>query len=99
MADDPTTQTEPVAGLASTVVVDAQLTQARVPLDRAGEAFATADANGRLPIVVLPDQPFRIRNEFVIVGVILVVVGFLLDLELALRGGAIALGALSIFLG
>jgi len=99
MADDPTTQTEPMAGVASTVVVDAQLTQARVPLDRAGEAFASPDANGRLPIVVLPDQPFRIRNEFVIAGVILVVVGLLLDLELPLRGGAVVLGALSVFLG
>jgi len=97
MADDPA-QYERVSG-APTVMVDAQLTQARVPLDRAGEAFTVPDASGRLPIVVLPDQPFRIRNEFVIGGVILLVVGFLLDLQLALRGGAVVLGALSIFLG
>jgi regulator of protease activity HflC (stomatin/prohibitin superfamily) len=99
MADDPSTPSEPVAGVGSTVVVGAQLTQARVPLDRAGEAFSVPDSSGRLPIVVLPDQPFRIRNEFVIVGVILVVVGLILDLELPLRGGLVAIGAISVFLG
>lgn len=99
MADDPTAQIPPSSAAGTPVVVDAQLTQVRVPLDRAGEAFAVPDATGRLPIVVLPDQPFRIRNEFVIVGAILVVVGFVLDLQLALRGGLLAIGAIAVFLG
>ena len=100
MADDPTTQVLPApAAVAAPVAIDAQLTQVRVPLDRAAEAFAVPDASGRLPIVVLPDQPFRIRNEFVIVGAILIVVGFVLDLELPLRGGLLGLGVIAVFLG
>lgn len=76
-----------------------QLTQAWVPLDDAGEAFSVPDENGRLPIVILPKQPFRIRNEFVLGGVVVIVVGFLLDLDLAYRTGLIVIGLLSIFLG
>ena len=100
MADDPMTQLPPApAAVAGPPAIDAQLTQVRVPLDRAAEAFAVPDASGRLPIVVLPDQPFRIRNEFVIVGAILIVVGFVLDLELPLRGGLLGLGVIAVFLG
>ena len=76
-----------------------QLTQARVPLDEAGAAFTIPDAAGRLPIVVLPEQPFRIRNEFVIAGVIAVVIGVVFQLELAVRGGLIGIGLVAIFLG
>src|SRR5512134_1696763 len=76
-----------------------QLTQARVPLDQAGEAFTVPDATGRLPIVVLPEQPFRIRNEFVIAGVIAVVVGVVLQLDIAVRTGLIGIGLVAIFLG
>ncbi len=96
MADDPRLQ---VASAGAPVSAFQQLTQSRVPLEDAGRAFSVPDANGRLPIVVLPDQPFRIRNEFVIAGVVAIVVGFVLDLELALRGGLIGLGVLSVFLG
>lgn len=101
MADESATSTAtmPVAapGMAATTYL--QLTQARVPLDEAGAAFTIPDAAGRLPIVVLPEQPFRIRNEFVIAGVIAVVVGIVLDLQLAVRGGLIGVGAVAIFLG
>ena len=76
-----------------------QLTQARVDLDDAGEAFTIPDASGRLPIVLLPKQPFRIRNEFVIAGAIAIVVGLVLDLSLQVRGGLIGVGALLVFLG
>jgi regulator of protease activity HflC (stomatin/prohibitin superfamily) len=76
-----------------------QLTQARVDLDDAGEAFTVPDATGRLPIVVLPKQPFRIRNEFVIIGAIAIVVGILFDLSLQVRGGLLGLGVLLVFLG
>jgi regulator of protease activity HflC (stomatin/prohibitin superfamily) len=76
-----------------------QLTQARVDLDDAGEAFTVPDATGRLPIVVLPKQPFRIRNEFVIIGAMAIVVGILFDLSLQVRGGLLGLGVLLVFLG
>jgi regulator of protease activity HflC (stomatin/prohibitin superfamily) len=76
-----------------------QLTQARVPLDEAGVAFGVPDANGRLPIVILPSAPYRIRNALVIAGVVALVVGFILDLELAARGGLLVAGVLLIVLG
>jgi regulator of protease activity HflC (stomatin/prohibitin superfamily) len=76
-----------------------QLTQQRVELEDAGEAFAVPDETGRLPIVLLPKQPFRIRNELVIGGVIAILVGIILDLQLALRGGLVGLGVLLVFLG
>jgi regulator of protease activity HflC (stomatin/prohibitin superfamily) len=47
-----------------------QLTQVRVPLDQAGEAFATRDASGRIPIVLIPAQLNRISNGPVIAGVV-----------------------------
>ena len=81
------------------VVGYSQLTQMRVPLDDAGEAFSVPDANGRLPIVVLPKQPFRIQNAFVAGGAIAIVVGVILDLDFVARSGLIGLGALLIFLG
>jgi regulator of protease activity HflC (stomatin/prohibitin superfamily) len=76
-----------------------QLTQSRVALDDAGEAFSVPDENGRLPIVVLPKQPLRIRNEFVIIGVIALAVAFFVDLDLAVRSSLIGLGGLLVFLG
>jgi regulator of protease activity HflC (stomatin/prohibitin superfamily) len=76
-----------------------QLTQQRVDLEDAGEAFSVPDETGRLPIVILPSQPFRIRNELVIGGVIAIIVGIILDLQLALRGGLVGVGALLVFLG
>jgi regulator of protease activity HflC (stomatin/prohibitin superfamily) len=48
-----------------------QLTQVRVPLEQAGEAFATRDASGRIPIVLVPKQLNRVRNELVIAGVLI----------------------------
>jgi regulator of protease activity HflC (stomatin/prohibitin superfamily) len=99
MADDP--QVDPAPGATGELPVSAfqQLTQARVPLEDAGQAFSVPDANGRLPIVVLPEHPFRVRMEFVIGGAIAIVVGTILDLDLALRGGLVAIGALVIVLG
>ena len=106
MADDPTVETTPPASAPATAVppdqvppAQLQLTQARVPLDEAGEAFTVPDASGRLPIVVLPKQPFRIRNAFVIAGVVAIVFALLFEVNLALRGGLLGLGALAIFLG
>jgi regulator of protease activity HflC (stomatin/prohibitin superfamily) len=76
-----------------------QLTQVRVPLVDAAEALSTADAAGRLPIVVLPQHALRIRNELVIAGLIALAIGVILDLELLARGGIVALGVVLIVLG
>jgi regulator of protease activity HflC (stomatin/prohibitin superfamily) len=109
MADDPTIETRsagsPPAATATAGELDwpqsvpLQLTQARVPLDDAGEAFALPDTSGRLPIVILPKQPFRIRNEFVIAGAIAIVLALLFDIDFAIRGGLLGLGVIAIFLG
>jgi regulator of protease activity HflC (stomatin/prohibitin superfamily) len=76
-----------------------QLTQVRVPLDEAAEALSTPDELGRLPIIVLPRHASRIRNELVIAGLVVAVVGVLFDIGLALRGTAIGVGALLVILG
>src|SRR5262245_19081233 len=89
----------PPTGAPPTEALAIQLTQVRVPLDEAAEALATPDPAGRLPIVVLPRHALRIRNELVIAGVIVLVLGVLLDLEFAVRGGALGLGAVLIVLG
>ncbi len=60
-----------------------QLVQVQVPLDQAAEAFATRDASGRIPIILVPKQLNRVRNEVVAAGGILLagawVAGRLLD--------------------
>ena len=76
-----------------------QLTQVRVPLDEAADALATPDSAGRLPIVVLPRHALRIRNELVIAGVVVLVIGLLLDLTLPARGGFLGIAGLLIVLG
>ncbi|MFN2119084.1 MAG: SPFH domain-containing protein [Anaerolineales bacterium] len=53
----------------------AQLSQMRVPLDRAGDVFAQKDASGRTPVILVPVSPHRIRNEFVIAGLIVLAAG------------------------
>jgi regulator of protease activity HflC (stomatin/prohibitin superfamily) len=72
MADE-STQTE-------TEVAYTQLTQVRVPLEQAGEAFATRDTSGRIPIVLIPKQLNRIRNEPVIAGVVVLLGAILIHL-------------------
>jgi regulator of protease activity HflC (stomatin/prohibitin superfamily) len=57
-----------------------QLTQVRVPLEQAGAAFATRDASGRIPIVLVPAQLNRVRNEMVIAGVVVLLGAILLNL-------------------
>ena len=53
----------------------AQLSQIRVPLDRAGDVFAQKDARGRTPVVLVPVNPHRIQNAFVIAGLVVLVAG------------------------
>lgn len=74
MATD-TSQPEVDAQGVPVPVVGIQLTQVRVPLDEAAEALSTQDEAGRLPIVVLPKQAYRIRNGFVGAGLLLVLGG------------------------
>src|SRR5512139_2004152 len=57
-----------------------QLTQVRVPLEQAGEAFATRDASGRIPIVLIPKQLNRISNGPVIAGVVVLLGAILIHL-------------------
>ncbi len=57
-----------------------QLTQVRVPLEEAGEAFGTRDASGRIPIVLIPKQLNRVRNTPVIAGVVVVLGAILVHL-------------------
>jgi regulator of protease activity HflC (stomatin/prohibitin superfamily) len=109
MASDPAIETASPAPTAAAAVaagepaqsqpVPLQLTQARVPLDEAGEAFTVPDASGRLPIVVLPKQPFRIRNGFVIAGAIAIVLALVFETDIAVRGGLLGVGVIAIFLG
>ncbi len=51
-----------------------------MPLEQAGEAFATRDASGRIPIVLIPKQLNRIRNEPVIAGVVVLLGAILIHL-------------------
>jgi regulator of protease activity HflC (stomatin/prohibitin superfamily) len=57
-----------------------QLTQVRVPLEEASDAFATRDASGRIPIVLIPKQLNRVRNEPVIAGVVVLLGAILIHL-------------------
>ena len=97
MADsaDPAPPPEATPPPAETII-PAQLSQVRAPLDEAGVALSTPDSAGRLPIVILPEHPMRIRNELVVAGVVVLVIGIVFDLSFALRGGALGLGALLI---
>ncbi|NTU83959.1 MAG: SPFH domain-containing protein, partial [Chloroflexales bacterium] len=64
------------AGAAPPNLAD-QLVQVRVPLDEAADAFATKDASGRIPIVVLTTRQNRIRNDFVIMGLLVLFGGLI----------------------
>jgi len=103
MADETSTNVPAAALVAAAAVAPPasyqQLTQSRVPLEDADAAFATPDLAGRLPIVILPDQPLRIRNELVIGGVLAIFAGILLSIDLFVRGGIIVVGVVLVFLG
>jgi SPFH domain / Band 7 family len=94
-----TVQIDPQAQAMVAPAMTVQLTQVRVPLDEAAEALSTQDEAGRLPIVVLPRQAYRIRNGFVLAGVIALLGGLVADVTLPLRGGSLAVGGLLILLG
>lgn len=77
-----------------------QLVQVRVPLDEAGDAFATKDASGRIPIVVLTTRQNRIRNDFVIMGILVLFGGLLAGalFEMSLIG-SLAIPAAALLVG
>ena len=54
-----------------------QLSQIRVPLDRAGEVFSQKDASGRTPIVLVPVDLNRIHNVYFIAGLVVLVAGII----------------------
>jgi regulator of protease activity HflC (stomatin/prohibitin superfamily) len=73
-----------------------QLTQVRAPLQDAAEAFATADANGHLPVLVLPDRARRTRIDFILGGIAAIVIAMFVDIQIVLRillviGGVVAI--------
>jgi regulator of protease activity HflC (stomatin/prohibitin superfamily) len=53
----------------------AQLTQVRVPLQNAADAFTQRDASGRIPIVIVPERLNRVRNEFIAAGLVIILAG------------------------
>jgi regulator of protease activity HflC (stomatin/prohibitin superfamily) len=80
-----------------------QLTQVRVPLDEAADAFTTRDANGCIPIVVLPQGLNRIHNQAVMLGVVILIAGIvggiLLNNSITLVPLAIVIALLLFVLG
>lgn len=52
-----------------------QLTQVQVSLDDAAEAFTKRDASGRIPIIVVPKQLNRVRNEIVLAALFILAFG------------------------
>jgi regulator of protease activity HflC (stomatin/prohibitin superfamily) len=79
-----------------------QLTQARVPLEEAGDALMVRDASGRIPIVVVPKRTSRANPWLVLAGIVAIIGGAVATAraDTALWVGvAIPVGALLIFLG
>ncbi len=87
---------------ADPAMMEPQLTQARVPLDEAGDALMVRDASGRIPIVVVPKRTSRVNPWLVLAGLLAVVAGALAtaSADTALWVGiSIPVGVVLIFLG
>jgi regulator of protease activity HflC (stomatin/prohibitin superfamily) len=79
-----------------------QLAQVRVPMEEAADAFATRDATGRTPIVVVPSQPHRIRNQLVLLALVAIAAGIVVWLVFdngAFGAAAIVIGLLLLAFG
>ena len=78
-----------------------QLTQVRVPLDEAADALALPDQLGRVPIVILPTRPNRVRVEALAAAAVIVLVTFLWEFSFAFESllfvVAIALVVVAVF--
>lgn len=70
-----------------------QLTQARVPLDQAGDALLSRDAGGRIPIVVIPRRTGRVNIWLVLAGLVAIAVGAAGTASAAGGGWWLGLGA------
>jgi regulator of protease activity HflC (stomatin/prohibitin superfamily) len=91
-------ETQPVPDSAAYV----QLVQLKVPLDEAGDAFGSLDAQGRVPIVLIPEHLNRIRNEVVILGLLILIGGIIVGALIrnnALISIAIPVGIVLLLLG
>jgi len=73
-----------------------QLSQVRVPLEDASEAFTARDEAGKIPIILIPTQLNRIRNELVLSAAAILVGG--LALTVLLKNGSWLLFAIPISL-
>jgi regulator of protease activity HflC (stomatin/prohibitin superfamily) len=83
-------------------VLEPQLTQARVPLEEAGDALMVRDASGRIPIVVVPKRTSRVNPWLVLAGVVVLVAGIVATdaADTALWVGiAVPAGTILMFLG
>ena len=54
-----------------------QLTQVRVPLEDASDAFNMRDSSGRIPIIVIPQHLNRIRNEIILAALFVLAFGII----------------------
>src|SRR3954449_5456634 len=99
MADETTTTAPPLPPAAPPPEDYLQLTQARVPLDEAVDAFGRPDEQGRLPIVLITGARSRIRFELIVAGVVINALSLVaLNNVLAIGGGGI-IGTLLIIAG
>jgi regulator of protease activity HflC (stomatin/prohibitin superfamily) len=81
---------------------ETQLTQERVPLDQAADAFARRDGSGRIPIVVLPERASRFSPQLLLAAATALGVGLGIGLwqdNFWLIVGGIAVAALLVVLG
>ncbi|MBP1468841.1 hypothetical protein EYB53_024230 [Candidatus Chloroploca sp. M-50] len=81
---------------------DAQLTQRRVPLELASEAFTTRGADGTTPIVIVPERLVRLQVGALALGGVLVAGAIIGAIVIGLNwtiGLALAIGVVVLLLG
>ena len=76
-----------------------QLTQVRVPLDRAGDALAQADASGRVPIVVQPRRLARVNVPLALGGIVAVCASLVLPVQPVALAVIAAAGVIALVAG
>src|SRR2546429_559781 len=99
VAAAPAAAPQPGEPLAPAAPEPLQLVQVRVRLEDAGEALATPDEAGRLPIVALPTGKSRLRNDIVSIGLAILITALIVDTRTEIRAGVLTLGAVTIVLG
>ncbi len=91
--EEPTTSPPAPPAQALAPAYEVQLTQVRVPLADAADAFAVPDESGRFPIVILTGARSRIRNEFLAAGAGLLLIALIFDVSVAARAAILTGGA------